>query len=134
MKLSQNIIELYDKLTSWEHEVICDSGITVQQIHTIEVIGDHQQIRMKDLADKLGIVMGTLTVMVHRLQRLGLVNRSKDESDKRSFIVTLTEKGNQIFKEHEEKHELLIEEITSSLSDQEEEEFNRILEKMLKKF
>ncbi len=68
--LSQMIIEFYDKISSWEHEVVKKSGLSPAQMHAIEIVGHHQKLRMKELAEKMGgITTGTLTVMVDRLEK-----------------------------------------------------------------
>ncbi len=67
--LSQLIIELYDKISSWEHEVVKKSGLSPAQMHAVEIIGHHQKLRMKELAAKMGITTGTLTVMIPILSR-----------------------------------------------------------------
>ncbi|THB77152.1 MAG: MarR family transcriptional regulator, partial [Desulfobulbaceae bacterium] len=33
--LSHQMIELYDKISSWEHSIVKDSGLSPAQMHTI---------------------------------------------------------------------------------------------------
>ncbi len=47
----------------------------------------------KELADRLGVTSGTVTVRVDRLERAGLVERVAASSDGRSRPVRLTRKG-----------------------------------------
>jgi DNA-binding MarR family transcriptional regulator len=47
----------------------------------------------KELADKLNIKPATLTVMINRMQKAGLVERKPDPRDHRVSRVYLTEKG-----------------------------------------
>ena len=39
IELSQVLIELYDKISSWEHEVVRKSGLSTAQMHAVEIIG-----------------------------------------------------------------------------------------------
>jgi DNA-binding MarR family transcriptional regulator len=71
------IIEFYEKLSSWEQSVVAESGLTLPQMHTIEILGGNNLIKMKDLATKMGITTGTLTVMIDNLGKKGLVEVSK---------------------------------------------------------
>lgn len=103
-RLSDTIIEFYDKLFSWETEVARSSGLTPQQNHTIEVVGNDGPIRMKPLAEKLSVTMGTLTVMINRLEKTRYVCREKDPSDGRGFLIVLTQKGRTIHQEHHAHH------------------------------
>lgn len=51
-ELSKKFMEFYDKLSSWEHSVVKDSGLSPAQMHTIEVIGHHQDLMMRELEDR----------------------------------------------------------------------------------
>lgn len=133
-RLSENIVEFYDKLSSWENETVRDSGITLQQAHTLEVIGSNKEIRMKEITQRLGIATGTLTVMIDRLTKLDLVRRVVNASDKRSYYIELTNKGQTLYKEHSNHHDMLVTELAHDLSDTERETLNNLLEKILERF
>lgn len=131
--LSKKLIEFYDKLASWENETVKDSGITLQQMHTLEVIGSNEGIRMKEITEKLGIVTGTLTVMIDRLTKLDLVKRVVNTTDKRSFRIELTENGSKLYQEHHHHHDMLAEELTHDLTIEEKETLNTILDKLIRR-
>lgn len=130
-RLSQGIIEFYEKISSWEHAVVRDSGLSPAQMHAIEIIGHEQELRMKELAEKMGVTTGTLTVMVDRLERLGLVARRPHASDRRSYLVVLTDKGRRHFRQHQQLHIGLTREIVAGLSSEEVAAFSRILTTLL---
>ena len=134
IELSQILIELYDKISSWEHEVVRKSGLSTAQMHAVEIIGHHEKLRMKELAEKMGITTGTLTVMVDRLERNGLVVRQTHPTDRRSFVITLTEHGREHFEEHHQMHCLLTAEITASFDDDEMDRLKDYLERLVQKF
>ena len=129
-RLSETIIEFYEKLFSWETAVAKASGLTPQQNHTIEIIGNDGPVRMKVLARKLSITMGTLTVMVNRLERSGYVSREKDPEDGRGFFIDLTPEGEQIHHEHHGYHLKLVEDMSQVLTCEETNLLLRILEKI----
>ncbi len=114
-QLNESIIEFYEKLFSWEQGVAKNSGLTPQQNHTIEIVGNDGPIRMKPLAEKLSVTMGTLTVMIDRLQKTGYVNRHKDPEDGRGFNIILTDKGRAIHKEHHAYHLKLVDDLIDLL-------------------
>jgi len=84
-KLSSILIELYEKMSSWEHAVVKESGLTPAQMHAIEILGHQESLRMKELAQKLGVTTGTLTVMIDRLEQNGLISRKPNENDRRAL-------------------------------------------------
>lgn len=133
-RLSHLIVEFYEKLSSWEHCVVRGKGLTLPQMHTIEILGAHGPMRMKELAEKMGVTTGTLTVQVDRLETRGLARRVPHQRDRRSWLVELTGKGVDYFKEHDGLHERLTAEITAALSDEERTTLFTALEKMNRRF
>lgn len=129
-QLSEQIIEFYEKLFSWETAVAKTSGLTPQQNHTIEIVGNEGPIRMKPLAEKLSVTMGTLTVMIDRLEKTGYVERLKDPEDGRGFIIELTREGQKIHHEHHAYHLQLVEDIRHSLDSSEADQLLTILKKI----
>lgn len=132
--LAQQIVEFYEKLSNWEHEVVRGSELTPGQMHAVEIIGHEKSLRMKELAEKLGVTTGTLTVTVDKLERKGLIERRRHESDRRSYRVELTPAGEKHFASHHAYHLQLTEEIVSTLTSEELDCFRTVLDKMLRRF
>lgn len=132
--LARSIVEFYEKLSSWEHEVVRGSDLTPNQMHAIEIIGHERSLRMKELAERLGVTTGTLTVTVDRLEQKGLIERQPHETDRRSYRVVLTSLGKKHFAKHHEFHVKLTEELTSVLTPEELECFNSVLGKIVRQF
>jgi DNA-binding MarR family transcriptional regulator len=128
--LSDLIIEFYEKLSSWEQAVVRDTAITLPQMHTLEILGQQSPLRMKELAAKMGVTTGTLTVGVDRLEKQGLVARIPHETDRRSILVTLTEAGQELYQEHHTHHLHLTRELQSALTPEEAEQLRTILAKL----
>ena len=118
-KLTDLLIELYDKMASWDASVVRGTGLSAAQIHTIEVLGNHPNLRMKELAEKIGVTTGTMTVMIDRLEAKGLVERKPHPEDRRSYVVDLTDKGRKAFEGHHSLHMKLTEDIASHLTKEE---------------
>jgi len=129
-RLSDLIIEFYEKLSSWEQAVVKDSEITLPQMHTLEILGQQSPLRMKELAAKMGVTTGTLTVGVDRLEKQGLVTRIPHETDRRSILVALTEAGQGLYREHHAHHLHLTREMEAALTTEETKQFASILTKL----
>lgn len=87
---------------------------------------------MIQLADKLEVKSSAVTVMLDRLEALGLIAREPDENDRRAVIVTLTAKGQELLEEAQYRSLLLLAEHLSILKPEELQNFAdyyRILEK-----
>ncbi len=133
-ELNNLITEFYDKMSSWEMSVVKETGYSLAQIHTLEVLGSHGAMRMKELANRLGITTGTLTVQVEKLVQAGLIERQSIEGDRRSVQVALTDKGNEVFQEHNALHLTLTDELTRPLTSVQQQELTNILTQMNKQF
>lgn len=116
---SNILVEFFEKMSSWENGIAADREISLAQMHLLEVVGNHDQLRMKELSDKLGVTTGTLTVMVHRLVSKGYLIKEKDAQDKRSYFIKLTDKGKQEYDNHHHMHGHLIEDIVDTLGEDE---------------
>lgn len=128
--LTRCLVEFFERFSSWEHGVVKDAGITLPQVHALEVIGASGQIRMKELAGRMGVTTGSLTVLVDRLVRAGLAVREPNELDRRSIMVRLTQEGQKHFLEHHTHHIQLTHELASSLEPDEVQALLRILTKL----
>ena len=133
-ELTQLLIEFYEKFSSWEHGVVKGKGLTLPQMHTIEILGASGNLRMKELAEKMGITTGSLTVLVDRLEKKGLVGRTPHEEDRRSIRVSLTDKGMKHFQEHHNLHARLTQEITGPLSPDEISSMIDLFKKAIARF
>ena len=133
-ELNNLLTEFYDKMSSWEMSVVKETGYSLAQIHTLEVLGSHGAMRMKELANRLGITTGTLTVQVEKLVQAGLIERQSIEGDRRSVSVTLTEQGKVVFQEHNALHLTLTDELTRPLSQEQQSELSKMLTLMNKEF
>lgn len=132
--LSRTLVEFYEKLSSWEHSVVRDQGMTLPQMHTLEILGVNPPLRMKELAQKMGVTTGTLTVQVDRLERSGMVRRRPHHDDRRSILVELTDAGQEMFQGHHSLHEQLTRDITAQLSDQERDTLTELLTRLNNEF
>lgn len=132
--LNHTIIEFYEKLSSWEQSVVRGKGFTLPQVHIVEILGVHGAMRMKELADKIGVTTGTLTVQVDKMVNAGLIQRRPHESDRRSILVELTGKGTEMYQEHDNLHLALTQDITAGLDETERQNLLSYLVKMNKEF
>ncbi|WP_299571170.1 MarR family transcriptional regulator [uncultured Shewanella sp.] len=132
--LNQTIIEFYDKMSSWEQSVVKETGYSLAQTHTIEVLGTFGTLRMKELAQKLGITTGTLTVQVDKLVNLGLMERTPHPEDGRAIVVQLTSSGLDIHHQHHQLHLDLMGDLTRHIDIEEAKVLLSCLQKMNQEF
>lgn len=73
-----------------------DHGLSPARVRLIVTVGEASGIRMRDLAERLGVTGRAVTPLVDRLEREGLITRQPDPDDRRAFRLTLTDKGENL--------------------------------------
>ena len=76
-------------------QLVC-GPVTVQQCYTLEALTDGP-LSMKDLAAEVAVHQSTLTRMVEKFEKQGLVRRTRKEDNQRSVEVQLTDAGQQTY-------------------------------------
>ena len=74
--------------------VSAEHGLTVQQAILLRSLDD--PIPMRVLADELSCDPSTVTGLVDRIERLGLIERLPDQTDRRVRLLTLTPEGRRV--------------------------------------
>ncbi len=77
-------------------ELLADVGLHVGQEMVLIELWREDGLRGGELAERLGVEPPTVTKMLRRLERCGLVSRRQDPEDARSFRVYLTEEGRSL--------------------------------------
>src|SRR5688500_18937233 len=67
--------------------------LTLAQLSILQTLLDQGPIRMTELAAHERVRTPTTTVAIRRLEKLGLVKRSRDPSDLRAVLVDIPPKG-----------------------------------------
>ena len=86
---SKEIIRQYSPLLD-------ELDLTYTQYITLLVLWEKDQISVKELGSKLYLDSGTLTPLLNKLKKKGLIEKNKHEKDGRELIISLTEKGKNL--------------------------------------
>jgi DNA-binding MarR family transcriptional regulator len=70
--------------------------ITLSQLSILITLWEHGPMRMTDLAAHERVRTPTTTVAIRRLEKLGLVARSRDAGDLRAVLVEITPHGHAV--------------------------------------
>ena len=72
---------------------VSEVNLTPPQFQTLRLLWEKDSQPFKDLAASNGCTRPTMTGIVDTLEKNGLVTRQPNPNDRRSLLVTLTEKG-----------------------------------------
>ena len=70
-----------------------DLGLTYTQYIVMMVMWERERVNEKDLVECLYLQSNTLTLLLKKLKEKGYVSISRDASDKRNIVISLTEEG-----------------------------------------
>ena len=76
------------------------TGLTTPQLVIIQAVGDLKDPTVSDIAKAVSLSLATVTTILNRLERNGIVNRARSSVDRRRVIVTLTEEGQSLKARH----------------------------------
>jgi MarR family transcriptional regulator, temperature-dependent positive regulator of motility len=74
-------------------------GLLRPQVAVIYALGLRDMVTARDIGMSYGFPKNTLSRAIHSLEKRGIVERRRDNLDKRSFLLTLTAEGRAIFAE-----------------------------------
>ena len=125
-ELEEILIELlcktYSKIIYNEEKILKDmigDKLSLKEFHTVDVIFETMATRTNtasNIAKRLGITQGTLTINIDRLIAKGYVNKVKNESDRRVTYIELTDDGHKIRQKHNIIHKKSVEDAIKNLS------------------
>lgn len=95
--------------------------VSIKEMHTIDAIDMYQEHTTSEVAKKLGVTVGTLTVSVNNLERKGYVNRVRIEKDRRVVKLALTKQGRLLYRLHDKFHRDMVRETINEMDDKESE-------------
>lgn len=76
--------------------MLTELGITYPQYLVLMVLWEKDSQPVNDIAHRLLLETNTVTPLLQRMEKLGIVSRKKGEQDKRQQIVSLTKKGKEL--------------------------------------
>ena len=104
LDLFQRTVHKYNRFEEQKRYYGTDILITVAEIHTIDAIGNSDEINLKNLAKILGVTKGSVSQMLYKLVEKGLVKKAVSPNSDREIVITLTDKGQQAFDGHRQMH------------------------------
>src|SRR5881396_1260765 len=98
MQVLRPLVETYFAFIRRDDPHIRSLGLTPSQFDVIATLGDTEGMTCKMLSEQTLVTKGTLTGVLDRLEKKGLVERVPSREDRRSTIIRLTPKGNAQFR------------------------------------
>ena len=114
-----------------EDRVFSKYGLTAEQYTTLAAIECFDDpVRPTDIGGWVGHRVNTVSMMVDRMVKAGLIKRMRDLPDRREVRVTISKKGEEAFAPATPAAWDLVQDVMSPLSDEEKRTLIRLLEKV----
>ena len=119
-----------DSVTARVHRHLQLAGLSVTQFGVLEALYHLGPLCQRDLGRKLLKSSGNMTLVVDNLEKRGLVERRRDETDRRFLAVALTGAGEQLMVEIFPRHVAAVVAEFATLSAEEQRELARLCRKL----
>ncbi len=121
--VNELLVDLFNRILAIEGENLKEKNVklSMSEIHVLEAITKVEQPTMTNIANKLGITVGSLTVSVNTLYQKGYVSRERDPEDRRKVVVAVLPKAEEVLEKHNDFHNEMINSIFNDLKVEEDE-------------
>ena len=73
-----------------------ESGLTAPQLLILQAVAASGELTMGEIASEVSLSQATVTTILDRLEKRGLLTRTRGEQDKRRVYARLTDEGNTV--------------------------------------
>lgn len=102
------------------HPYLDPLGITYPQYLVLLVLWEQDKQPVCDIAKKMMLDTNTVTPLLQRMEKAGIIKRTKGKEDGRQCIVSLTEKGKAMQEKAKDIPECLSNDVALKTGDEEE--------------
>ena len=110
--------------------IAADAGLSLTQLRVLAILRD-RRLRIGDLAQYLGLEKSTMTGLVARAEKKGLLERLPNRGDARAVDVAITDAGTAVAELLEEAMRAALLPLATRLPPQERRGLRQLLERML---
>ena len=130
----RELVRAYQAFADCSAKHLRTLNLTPSQFDVIATLGNTEGMNMTEIATKTLVTKGTLTGIIDRLEKKGLVQRVVPPDNRRSFIIVLTPEGESEFERVFPAHIAYLKEKFDRLSTQELEQIRKGLQALRKLF
>ncbi len=137
IKLQKEVLkhfrEIFIQAKSELKDNVKKTGLSGAQLWIMQQVYNFNGISNADLAKTLTIHVSTCSLLVNKLIKKNLIEKTRDPKDERKIVLTLSPKGKQLMAKAPKSPEGAIPSTLKKLNIEELEELNTVLTKFAKK-
>lgn len=116
------------------NKLILKHNLTLGQFAVMEALYSKGRLSTGEVMEKILSTSGNIPVIVKNLEKDGFITREQDESDKRRFILDLTDKGKDLMDEIVPENLKFMDELISLWDDEDKKELIILMNKFRRKY
>lgn len=132
-RILETLVYLYTESRRVTKERARHFGITGPQVTAIKVLESFGELSLTDLSARMSATNSTVTGIADRMERDGLVERVRSETDRRVIRIRLTDKGRELASQIPIASMALFADALRSLDEKDRRDLTRILRKLTDK-
>lgn len=124
----KSISILYRKSHIWLNNNCAPYDLSAAQAVMILIICDYQSLTQDDITKRLSLDKSVIAKTVTKLEERGFLVRTTNPKDKRTYDICPTQKAWEVYPFIKEQVDACFQHMTHTMTDQEREEFKRLLQ------
>ncbi|MDP2426312.1 MAG: MarR family transcriptional regulator [Candidatus Izemoplasmatales bacterium] len=130
--INELLVEIFHRILAIENEGLRQQGVSLSmsEVHVLEAISLVEEPSMTNIAQKIGITVGSLTTAINTLYQKKYVTRKYDPSDRRKVLIALEPIALEALQKHDDFHQRMIDAIFEDLHLAEDEVLIQSLKKV----
>lgn len=134
-KINEYLVDIFNRVIVIEEMSLRTSqfnDVSIKEMHTIEIIGNSENVTPTDIARELMLTLGTVTTSLNKLEAKGYIERSRSKVDRRVVHLALTKKGRLLNRLHGRFHKSMVNHIVEGMPGEDVEVLQRGLSNLHK--
>src|SRR3954467_6204325 len=111
------LVKIGNQIVDRAEDALAEMGLSGRQYMLLAVLSSEEPPSQLDLAGLCGLLPAQVVPVLDKLQERGLVARTRSESDRRRYVVTLTDKGREALAEADALGRRLVGELDPNAAD-----------------
>jgi MarR family 2-MHQ and catechol resistance regulon transcriptional repressor len=96
LKTYVKLMRAAESVTARIHRHLSSAGLTLSQFAVLEALYHLGPLSQREIAKKILRSSGNITMVIDNLEKNGLAQRKRNKTDRRFFIVHLTDRGHKL--------------------------------------
>lgn len=127
------IVYLYTESRRITKGLASEYGLTGPQLAVMKMLEPVGKLSLSELSDRIRARNSTVTGIIDRMEREGLVERRRSEEDRRVVHIVLTRQGRQLASEIPVEPVQIFRQVLSELSTRDASDLKRILTRLARR-